>query len=88
LTCLALYKEDDARRKVAETYMGPVLKKIPEVRPDKIGYFAGALDYSKLNFVYRMVMKSKMKKQGVPEGDFRDWNTIRTWAEELGEIFI
>ena len=28
-------------------------------------------------------MKSKMKKQGVPEGDFRDWKAIRSWAEGL-----
>jgi len=28
-------------------------------------------------------MKSKMKKQGVPEGDFRDWDAIRSWAEGL-----
>jgi hypothetical protein len=35
-----------------------------------------------------MVMKSKMKKQGVPEGDFRDWDGILNWAKDLGETFI
>jgi hypothetical protein len=31
-----------------------------------------------------MVMKSKMKKKGVPEGDHRNWDHIRAWAKGLG----
>ena len=83
LTCLALYKDTEASRRVARGYMDPALKAAPEVQPVDIGLFAGVLDYSKLNLVYRMVMKSKMKKRGVPEGDFRDWNAIRSWAKGL-----
>ena len=63
--------------------MDPVLKAVPHVKPVEMGFFAGTLDYSKLNLVYRTVMKSKMKKRGVPEGDFRDWDAIRSWAEGL-----
>lgn len=83
LTCLALYKDTEASRRVARSYMDPVLKAVPNVKPVEMGYFAGALDYSKLNLMYRMVMKSKMKKRGIPEGDFRDWDAIRSWAEGL-----
>lgn len=83
LTCLALCKDTEASRRVARGYMDPVLKAVPDVKPVDMGFFAGVLDYSKLNLVYRMVMKSKMKKRGVPEGDFRDWNAIRSWAEGL-----
>jgi len=83
LTCLTLYKDTEASRRVARGYMDPALKAAPEVQPVDIGLFAGVLDYSKLNLVYRMVMKSKMKKRGVPEGDFRDWNAIRSWAKGL-----
>jgi menaquinone-dependent protoporphyrinogen IX oxidase len=36
-----------------------------------------------MNMMIRMVMKSKMKSKGVPEGDFRDWNAIRSWAGGL-----
>ena len=53
------------------------------VQPLDMGLFAGVLDYSKLTWMYRMVMKSKMKKKGVPEGDFRNWEAIRTWTEGL-----
>lgn len=83
LTCLALHKDTEASRRVARGYMDPVLKAVPDANPVDMGFFAGVLDYSKLNLVYRMVMKSKMKKRGVPEGDFRDWNAIRSWAKGI-----
>jgi menaquinone-dependent protoporphyrinogen oxidase len=63
--------------------MDPVLQAVPHVKPVEMGFFAGALDYSKMNLVFRTVMKSKMKKRGVPEGDFRDWDAIHAWAEGL-----
>jgi menaquinone-dependent protoporphyrinogen oxidase len=83
LTCLALVKDTEESRRTARSYMEPVLKAVPEVKPVDMGFFPGALDYSKLNLMYRTVMKYKMGKKGVPEGDFRDWTAIRTWAEGL-----
>ncbi|MEW6262756.1 MAG: flavodoxin domain-containing protein [Thermodesulfobacteriota bacterium] len=80
LTCLALYQDTEESRKVARSYLDPVLNAAPEVRPMDLGLFAGVLDYSKLNVVYRLAMKAKMQKKGVPEGDFRDWQAIRSWA--------
>ena len=68
--------------------MEPVLKAVPEVKPVDIGLFPGALDYSKLNLMYRTVMKYKMGKKGVPEGDFRDWTAIRAWAEGLSSPLL
>lgn len=88
LTCLALYSDTEASRRVARTYMDPVLKAVPDVKPLDMGFFAGVLDYSKLNLIYRMVMKSKMKKRGVPEGDFRDWDAIRAWASGICSPFL
>jgi menaquinone-dependent protoporphyrinogen oxidase len=79
LTCLALYKNTEEARKVAKSYMEPVLQAAPEVKPIDMGFFAGALDYSKLSFAYRTIMKIK----GAPEGDHRDWNAIRAWAKGL-----
>ncbi|MCK5542235.1 MAG: hypothetical protein KAI40_06045 [Desulfobacterales bacterium] len=81
LTCLALYFDTDEAKNVAKSYFNPVLKAVPEIKPKEMQAFGGVLDYSKLNMVYKMVMKSKMKKKGVPEGDFRDFNKIESWAE-------
>ena len=84
LTCLALVKDTEESRRLARSYFSPVLKAVPAVQPVDLGTFAGVLDYSKMNLIYRMIMQSKMKDKGVPEGDFRDWNAIRAWAEGLG----
>lgn len=83
LTCLALYKDSPEQRKLALGYFDPVLKASPGVKPVDLGCFSGALDYSKMGFMYRTIMKSKMKDKGVPEGDFRDWTAIRTWARTV-----
>ena len=81
LTCLALYFDTKGSRDTAMSYFNPVLKAVPEVKPAAMQGFAGVLDYSKLNMMYRMVMKSKMKKKGIPEGDFRNFDKIETWAK-------
>jgi menaquinone-dependent protoporphyrinogen oxidase len=83
LTCITLYKDTAETRKIAQSYMEPVLKAAPAVRPVDSGFFVGVLDYSTMNVVVRMVMKSKMKEKGVPEGDFRNWNAITSWAKGL-----
>jgi len=88
LTCLALYEDSEASRKVAQSYMDPVFNAVPDVRPLDTGLFAGVLDYEKMNMMIRMVMKSKMKSKGVPEGDFRDWNAIRSWAGGLSSRLL
>lgn len=88
LTCLALYNDNTETRKLAGSYMDPVLEAVPDINPVDMGLFAGALDYSKLNFIFRIVMKSKMKKQGIPEGDFRDSFAITSWAESISPSLL
>jgi len=41
--------------------------------------FFGALDMDKLAFEERMVVKA----MGAPAGDFRDWDNIRSWTEDI-----
>ncbi len=79
LTCISLHKDTLESQKLAQSYLEPVLKAVPEVQPVDSGFFAGALDYSKMNVVVRMVMKAK----GAPEGDFRNWGAITSWAKSL-----
>ena len=43
--------------------------------------FAGRLDPAKLGFIQRKMMEIGK----VPSGDFRDWNLIAAWAQELPE---
>lgn len=52
------------------------------MRPLSIGLFAGRIDYAALDPITRLAAQSK----GLPEGDFRDWAAIRTWAESLAGL--
>jgi menaquinone-dependent protoporphyrinogen oxidase len=82
MVCITLSMANAERyREGLKAWMTPIREL---VRPVSEGYFAGALDFSKLPFSFnvlamRLVVLSGMWK----EGDFRDWKAIRTWAESL-----
>lgn len=80
LTCLTLAHPAEENRRKALGFLDPLRSQVPEVTPVDTGLFAGVLDYDKLSFMVRMVMKVKMKDKGVVEGDYRDWSSIRSWA--------
>jgi menaquinone-dependent protoporphyrinogen oxidase len=46
--------------------------------------FFGALDRDQLGFAERMMVKAVR----APEGDFRDWDAIRAWADEIAKALI
>lgn len=84
LVCMTLSQPTEENRAKVLSYMDPILKNIPEIKPVGIGTFAGAIDYSNLSWLNQKILKSK----GTPEGDFRDWNAIRAWAREpVGATF-
>ena len=78
LVCMTLSQPTEKKQAEVLSYMDPVLKAVPEIKPVGLGTFAGALDYSNLSWLYKKILKSK----GTPEGDFRDWNAIRAWARD------
>jgi len=51
------------------------------LRPKEHRTFFGALDKSKLGFGERMLVKAVK----APEGDFRDWDRIRGWADAIAQ---
>ena len=54
------------------------------VRPVSEGYFAGALDFSKLPITPNTLLMRVAVALGIfPLGDHRDWNAIRAWANDL-----
>jgi menaquinone-dependent protoporphyrinogen oxidase len=73
LVCLTLKDDTEENRREVAAYLDPVREM---VQPVDVGLFAGAMDYSKLPFIFRLMMKA-MKS---PEGDFRDWEAIRAWT--------
>ena len=76
LTCMTLEDDTEENRRTVAAYLDPVRE---IVQPVGVGLFAGVMDPSKLSFVFRLMMKA----MGTPEGDFRDWEAIRAWADGL-----
>ena len=74
--CLTMKDDTVENRRKALAYLDPVRKQLPQVKPVDIGLFAGAVDYKKLSFAYSLLLKV----MGAPEGDFRNWEAIRTWG--------
>ena len=73
LVCLTMKEPTEENCQQAESFLDPLKERI---EPMDVGLFAGKLDPKKLPFFFRMFMKSA-------EGDYRDWNAIRSWAADL-----
>ena len=81
LVCLTLKEDTEENRRTVAAYLDPVRDL---VQPVDVGLFAGVMDYAKLPFILRLMMK--MMK--APEGDFRNWEAIRAWAGQAHDRLI
>ena len=63
-----------------ENYILPILKQAPDVKPISIALFGGNLDMSKLNFFEMIFVMAVIRAQ---PGDYRNWDAIRQWANNL-----
>ena len=79
--CLTMMEDTEENRREVAAYLDPVCE---IVQPVDVGLFAGVMDYSKLSFLLRLMMK-KMRS---PEGDFRDWEAIRAWAGQVRDHLV
>ncbi len=73
------YRDDETSRTARQAYTAPVRELLPSA--DEI-FFRGKLDYQTLSFFDRMIAKA-VANPNDPPGDFRDWDAIRGWAEDL-----
>ncbi len=81
LVCLTLKDDTEENRRTVAAYLDPVREML---QPVDVGLFAGMMDYAKLPFFFRLMMKT-MKS---PEGDFRDWEAIRAWAGQVCDRLV
>jgi menaquinone-dependent protoporphyrinogen oxidase len=79
IVCATLQNDTDKDRAEAAGYADALAAVASQVQPVAKGAFAGAMDFGKLSFLLRLVVKA-MKSQ---EGDWRDWDAIRSWATEV-----
>lgn len=81
-TCLFLNEMNQKRDLEARECSDTLKALVPPVKPVSIGGFAGVLDYTHMGFFHRMALKVILSGKGLKEGDYRDWNAIRVWAQE------
>jgi menaquinone-dependent protoporphyrinogen oxidase len=74
---MTLREDTPEKRKVVNAYLDPLRL---EVTPVDAGLFAGKMDYSKLGFFEKFIIKNIIK---TPEGDLRNWQEINNWAQRL-----
>ena len=55
-----------------------------ELQPRGYRLFFGALHHERLSFTERMMVKAVR----APEGDFRDWEGIDRWVDEIAEALV
>ena len=80
--CGALKEDTEENRREALGYVEPMCKIL---KPVDVGVFAGVMDYSKLSFLSRLIITKLVKS---PEGDFRNWDAIRAWANNVHSALL
>lgn len=78
VVCLTMKDDNEKARAEADAYFKP-LESL--VKPSSKGMFAGAMDFAKVPFLLRPILK----KMGTPEGDFVDEGKIRDWARQISK---
>ena len=84
---LTAHTREGSRRVLRES-LPKLLGRYPEIQPVATEAFGGVLNYERYNPVIRTIMRKVALQEGLPTSgftDFRDWEAIRKWAEELGE---
>lgn len=86
LVCMTLAMKQGAYREQVAAWLAPIRAM---VRPVSEGLFAGTLDIAKVpSFGDRMKFRISVKMGVWSEGDHRDWNAIRSWAESLRPLLL
>lgn len=84
VVCNTMKVDTPENRKKTLTYLDPVRTGFGDIQPVDIGLFGGVIDFKKLSFVDRSMLKMK----GVAEGDFRDWTAIKKWATDVAPMLL
>jgi menaquinone-dependent protoporphyrinogen oxidase len=82
VVCLTMRDNTAENRSTVMAYLDPVRKEAPKLQPVAVGLFPGAVNFGKLSFVDKTILKAK----GVPEGDYRDWSAVKAWASAVGPM--
>jgi menaquinone-dependent protoporphyrinogen oxidase len=86
LVCVTLAMPANKYHQGVATWLEPVRTL---VKPVSEGLFAGALDFGKLPLTLNTLLMRAAVAFGIfPQGDHRDWNAIRAWADSIHPLLL
>ncbi|MDQ6985763.1 MAG: flavodoxin domain-containing protein [Candidatus Dojkabacteria bacterium] len=81
--CLTLSSKSERSTKRGQKYAEYIRNINPSLNPIDVKGFAGAVELKRVPFHTRYILKFLLKLKGASEGDYRDWNEIEKWAQEV-----
>ena len=84
VVCLTMKDNTAENRSKVLAYLDPVRKEARKIQPVATGLFPGAMNFNKLSFVHKTILKAK----GASEGDYRDWLAIKAWATDVAPTLL
>ena len=82
-TCMTLSVNNEEARKKANKYSEKIKALSSMVNPVGVGQFAGSVNFDELPFILRQLFRLLSIVTGVKDGDYRDWEAIRSWAQDV-----
>lgn len=79
VVCLTMKDVTDENCTTADGYLTQLKAKAPGVQPLAEGKFAGVFEIARLSGIWKWTMS----RGELQQGDFRRWDEIRTWAEDV-----
>lgn len=79
--CMTMREDNSDARYQAEGYLAEVFNKVSRIKPISIGFFGGVLEYKRLDWLAKVVVKALR----APEGDYRNWDAIIHWSDEVAK---
>lgn len=83
VVCLTLHEDTLENRKIVDAYLDPLCA---VKAPFSKGLFAGRLERSRLEQPWRFLLRYS-KDDMMQEGDYRDWEAITHWANQVAAYF-
>jgi menaquinone-dependent protoporphyrinogen oxidase len=84
VVCLTMKDDTPENRAKTLAYLDPVVKENSSVRPVSIGLFPGAVNFSKMSFASKTILKV----MGTSEGDYRNWPAVKAWTANTGPMLL
>ncbi|MBN1139402.1 MAG: flavodoxin domain-containing protein [Anaerolineae bacterium] len=85
IVCLTMKENTAENCAQATAYLDALAASAPGVKLVGKGLFAGQVDYNKLSWLLKFILKRFIKEPG---GDYRDFEAIRSWAASIRSALV